>query len=68
MIGKSIKITFKIQGKTFSHNFKILSKLTQLIRATTNTTIPPFSEKAITGQVTCLHTVENVNSVTDNQD
>ena len=80
-ITKSIKIKFKIQGKTFAHQFAILPNLTQPIvigtdflsktkstiqysvdpttktqpiRAVKSITIPPFSEKAITGQVTCL--------------
>ena len=30
------------------------------------TLIPPFSEKALTGQVTCYHSVSNVNGITDN--
>ena len=94
-ISRAIKIKFKIQNHTFSHQFSILPKLTQPIvlgtdflsktkstikysvdptpksqpiRATKSVTIQPFSERAITGQVTCMHSVDQVNGVTDNLD
>ena len=38
----------------------------QPIRAVRSITIPPFSEKALTGQVTCYHSVKNTNGITDN--
>ena len=38
----------------------------QPIRAVKSITIPPFSEMAITGQVTCFNSVSKVNGVTDN--
>ena len=94
-ITKSIKIRFKIQNKTFHHQFALLPNLTtpivlgtdflsktrstiqysvdptpksQPIRAVRGITIPPFSEKAITGQVTCMNSVSQINGVTDNLD
>ena len=38
----------------------------QPIRAVRAVTIPPFSEIAINGQVTCYHSVAQINGVTDN--
>ena len=94
-IKKAIKIKFKIQGKTFNHQFAILpncsspiilgtdflsktkSKINystdptpkyQPIRAVRAISIPPFSEMAITGQVTCYHSVNQINGITDNFD
>ena len=92
-INRKIKLKFKIQNKTFSHQFAILPKLTQPIvlgtdflaktksvitysndptpksqpiRAVRAVTIPPFSEMAINGQVTCYHSVAQITGVTDN--
>ena len=42
--------------------------ITQPIRATRSVTIQPFTETAVTGQVTCMHSVAQINGVTDNLD
>ena len=94
-ISKAVKIKFKIQNRTFNHQFALLPKLTQPIvigtdflsktkstiqyssdpspvaqpiRAVRSITIPPFTERAITGQVTCYNSVEEITGVTDNLD
>jgi hypothetical protein len=94
-VTKAVKLKFKIQGRTFAHQFALLPELTQPIvlgtdflaktsskieysndptpkvqpiRAVRSFTIPPFSERAVTAQVTCLHSVNMVDGITDNMD